>query len=166
MINTLKLRFFFPLLLLTILSGCGFKLRGTDTQLSERFQHTFFDENTAIESDFAKKIKQLLTVNGANLVTRQQANIGIHITPIKAYSRQIALSGSGAIKEYERTFSTVVTLTDLKNGIQLGSRSIETTRLVQLDDRRVLAGEEQSEITKNAAEHALAQSIIRYLESF
>lgn len=149
-----------------LMVGCGFKLRGIDTQLSDRFAQTYVSSGDSLESDFSRKIKQLIHVNGGQVVAREFAQLKVHVTPVKVYSRQIALSDSGAIKEFERTYSTVVTLVDLSNGIQLGSRQISTTRFIQLDDRRVLAGEEQSEVTENNAENALAQSVIRYLESF
>lgn len=152
--------------LLMVLAGCGFALRGTTTPLPERFAKTYFHETLVAEDALHRRVKQLIVVSGGQLVAKDNATVGVNISAVKEQSRQIALSGNGAIKEYERTFSTTVTVTEIATSIQLGSRVLSTTRNVQLDERRVLAGEEQSSVTKEVAERALAQAVIRYLKSF
>ncbi|MGY0399299.1 MAG: hypothetical protein ACWIPH_05070, partial [Ostreibacterium sp.] len=64
------------------------------------------------------------------------------------------------------TYSTQVTVIDSKNEIQLGSRVISTSRNIQLDDRYVIAGEEQLQTTHADAEKSLARSTLLFLESF
>ncbi len=163
----MHLRFILLLTALWVLSACGFQLRGTaNTQLSARFNKTYLVNALVTNDFFYQSIHQLIIANGGQIVDKQAALIAVNITPIRSSQRQIALSGNGALKEYERTFSTTVTLVDLQNNKQLGSREITTTRNIQLDDRLVLAGEEQSAIIRREAERALAQSIMRYLQSF
>lgn len=148
------------------LSGCGFALRGVSSPLPERFAKTYLQDVMVPNNRFQRRIEQLIVLGGGHSVERDVANVKISVSDITTYSRQIALSGNGAAKEYERTFSTTVTITDLTTGIQLGSRQLSTTRNIQLDDRNVLAGEEQSEVTQSAAEHALANAVYQYLKTF
>lgn len=157
----------FSVSILMFLSGCGFALRGTTTPLPTRFAKTYFHETLASEDALHRRVKQLIVVGGGQLLDdTTEATVSVAVGAVQIRSRQIALSGNGAIKEFERTYSTTVTVTEMPTGIQLGSRVLSTTRNVQLDDRRVLAGEEQSSVTKEVAERALAQAVIQYLKSF
>ncbi len=163
----MHLRFILLLTTLWVLSACGFQLRGSaNTHLSARFAKTYLVNALVTNDFFYQSIHRLIVANGGQIVDKQEALVAVNITPIRSSQRQIAISGNGALKEYERTFSTTVTLVDLSNGHQLGSREITTARNIQLDDRLVLAGEEQSAIIRREAERTLAQSIMRYLESF
>ncbi len=148
------------------LSSCGFALRGTTTPLPARFDKTYFHDTLEEQEALHRRVKQLIIVGGGHLVPKAQATVAVNVGPVSMSSRQIALSGNGAIKEFERTYSTTVTVTEVATGIQLGSRVLSTTRNVQLDDRRALAGEEQSAVTKDVAERALSQAVMQYLKSF
>lgn len=149
-----------------LLSSCGFKLRGTGIQLSAKFQKTYIDDDNINDTNFYDRIKKLIVLNGARLVDQKQAIIGVHFSPIKVSSRQIALSDNGSLKEYEKTYSTTITVIDESNDIHLGSRVITTVRNVQLDDEHVLANEEQMNTTSEDAYHTLAQSVLLYLQSY
>lgn len=149
-----------------LLAGCGFQLRGVNTQLSDDFQQTYLIESDLYDSAFQRQLKKLLVANGANLVEKTEAKIIVNTTPIETGSRQIALANNGTLKEYERTYRTTVTVIAAGSGIQLGSRTLSTMRTLQLDDSHVIAGEEQSIITQADAERTLASAAIRYLESF
>lgn len=162
------MRFFLLLncCLLMLLSGCGFALRGTTTPLPARFEKTYFHEIQHTDDTLHRRVKRLITLSGGKLVERSEASVSIALTKVEISSRQIALSGNGSVKEYERTYYTTVTVTEITTGIQLGSRVLSTKHNVQLDDRRVLAGEEQSAVTQDVAERSLAQAVMRYLKSF
>lgn len=156
-----------PLLGALLLTACGFQLRGkADASLSSRFATVYLSESLPREGFFYQRLHHLIIVNGGHPGAKETARTEVAVTPVVSKQRQIALSSSGTLKEYERTFTTVVTVTDLQSSIRLGSRKISSQKNIQLDDLAVLAGEEQSSIIRKAAERDLAQAVIRYLESF
>ncbi|MPV85206.1 LPS-assembly lipoprotein LptE [Ostreibacterium oceani] len=148
--------------------GCGFQLKGTATQLSTRFDSTYVNPiDTLKNNGLSRQLERLINVNGGKTVANiDDASIAVNITPVTTQSRQIALSSDASLKEYERIYTTTVTVTDLQSGVQLGQRQLSSTRHVQLDDRKVLAGEEQSKITQDSAERDLAYRIMHYLTAF
>lgn len=163
---TLKKTLLFSLLLGLLLGGCGFKLRGTGVQLSKKFEKTYVLENEAANSDFLARLSNMITLNGATLVSKEQSTLTIAITPIRVSARQIALSDSGAQKEYENTYTTTITVIDSKNDIELGRRELSSVHLLQLDDRLVLSDAQSSANVRKDAERDLIQSALIYLQSF
>lgn len=160
-------------LLASILTACGFHLRGLDTgKLSKQFQKTYLSEDTdkVVHTDnhspFYQSVKQLIQANGGILTDKGQSNIIVILSPITTHSRQIALANKGLLKEYERTYKATVTVIDNSNNAQLGSRVVSTVKDIQLNDNQVLASEEQTEITNKDAYQSLAQSVLLYLQSF
>lgn len=151
-----------------MLSGCGFQLRGLNSQLSKQFQKTYLieGEESNNNSQFYQSVKELIVVNGGNLSDKANANVTVVLSPITVNSRQIAIANNGLLKEYERTYQTTVTVLDSNNDVQLGRRVISTIKNIQLSDTQVLAGEEQTEITNKEAYRNLAQSVLLYLDSF
>lgn len=156
----------YSILIGLFLTACGFQPRGMNTQLSERFAKTYFTEPSNIDEQFPQQVKHLFQLNGGQLVSKTEATIAVTLSPVTEKSRQMAIANNGTLKEYERNYQVTVTLIDLSNQAQLGSRTLAVTRNIQLDESKVLANEEQSAISLKAAERSLAQSIIRYLESF
>ncbi len=152
--------------LLLSLTACGFRPRGYNKDLSERFSATYLDYLDDPEVGLGRELKRLITYNGGAVVEPENARITVAFSPISELARQVALSGDGSFKEYERTYTTLVQVTDNETGIMLGSREIRTTRYVQEDERRILASEEQLEISKKSAAKDLAAKILRYLEQF
>ncbi|MGY0400338.1 MAG: hypothetical protein ACWIPH_10580, partial [Ostreibacterium sp.] len=69
-----------------LLSGCGFQLRGVTTQLSDKFKATYVAEKRT-NSIFYQSLKQLITLNGAQLVTQDNAQITVYSSPIIISSR-------------------------------------------------------------------------------
>ncbi|PIE45254.1 MAG: hypothetical protein CSA45_03665 [Gammaproteobacteria bacterium] len=149
-----------------IVTGCGFHLRGVGDQLSSRFEKTYFSETSANNSGFSRQLKRLIALNGGHLVAKADAQLAVNVEPISVKSRQVALTSTSTLKEYEYTYATVVTVVDLTNGVQLGSRRISTSRLLQIDESSGLAGDERKTISQQEAARTLAQSVIGYLQSF
>lgn len=149
-----------------IVAGCGFQLRGTSNPLPQRFQQTYLAEDLSANEHFYRQVKQLIHLNEGRLVSQAQAKVTLFLSPITVKSRQIALAGTGTLKEYEKNYQLTVKLVETASHAQLGSREISVSRTIQIDDSKVLAGEETLEIAQKAAERSLAQSVIRYLKSF
>ncbi len=158
-------------LLITIITGCGFQLRGINTgKLPEQFQKTYLTESDNNKNNknslFYQKLKELIVTNGGNLSNEEQANVTVVLSPVTINSREIALANKGLLKEYERTYKVTVTILDTNNGVQLGSRVLTRIEDIQLSDQQVLASEEQIQITNKEAYRSLAEAAILYLQSF
>lgn len=147
-----------------LMTACGFQLRGLNHNLSQQFSAVYMQETD--NQAFQEKIKKLITANGGQLVAKDKATIALYVSPVTVSSRQISLSSSGSLKEYERTYQTKITIVNITDQTQLGSRSITNTQYLQLDDLSPQAGEEQSKISLTAAENDLAQAVMSYLSTF
>lgn len=153
-------------LVLLTLSACGFKPRGINSELSERFKATYLEYADDPEVGLGRELRRLINYNGGTVVEKDVATVTVSFTPLNDSARQVAISGDGSFKEYERTYVTLVRVTDNESGILLGSQEISAVRYVQEDDRRILASEEQREVSKRAAGKDIAGKILRYLERF
>lgn len=149
-----------------ILSGCGFQLRGTQDVLPSIFQQTYLADNSLENEQLRHQVKQQLHLNGGQIVDKKLATVSVSLSPISEDSRQVAIAGAGTLKEYERTYRVTVTVVDLNSQVQLGSRTINVVRNIQLDDSKVLAGEERSDVLRSVAERSLSQQIMQYFKSF
>jgi|GEM_PF-5168888 len=146
--------------------GCGFHLRGTQNHLSTRFLYTYLNSEMPIDSVYNRSIKALIPLNKGKLVDKKAAKVSVNVSALSTFSRQIALSKDSSLIEYENTYQLTVTITDLSNGVQLGSRKIQTTQNLQKDVRHILASQDQANINQSAAERTLAQLTIDYLAAF
>lgn len=153
-------------MVLFLTAGCGFQLRGTSNPLAQRFQQTYLAEDLSVNERFYRQIKQLIHLNKGRLVKQDQAKVTLFLSPITVTSRQLALAGAGTLKEYEKTYQLTIRVVETATQAQLGSSLLTVRRSIQVDDSKVLAGEETTEIAQKAAERSLAQSVLRYLKSF
>lgn len=156
----------FMLIVLLTLLGCGFQPRGANNELSHRFDATYLSYITDPEVGLGREVRRLITYNGGTLVEKDNATVTVSFTPISDSARQVAISGDGSFKEYERHYVTLVQVTDNETGLLLGSQEISTVRYVQEDERKILASEEQREISKKSAAKDIAGKILRYLGRF
>ncbi len=153
------------LLISLLLAGCGFHLRGLNSQLSGKFKKTYLVEDNDSNVNLNQEVASLITLNGGQLVDKSQAIIRLVISPLKVKSRQIAISGDSTLKEYEKTYRANITIINQNDGSQIGQRVVSSIQQQQYDEKNVLASDEQSEITKEAAIRDLANEIIRYLST-
>ncbi len=155
------------LMISSVISGCGFALRGTAIPLPARYSKTYFESESikGVSNSLPKQVKELLVLGGGQLVPRKDASVSIHLSDIDSQSRQIVLAGNGTTKEYERTYRVTVTVVDLKSGVQLGSRTLSSTHNIQLNDTHVLAGQDEARTVQKSAEQSLAHQILRYLKT-
>ncbi len=92
------------LFITVFLSGCGFSLRGTGESLPELFAKVYYQTSTPVNESFDSRVKHLIVLSGGKLVTRDAATVIVQAGAIGEQSRQIAVAGNGALKEYERTY--------------------------------------------------------------
>lgn len=147
-------------------SACGFKPRGMHSELSERFAATHLSYSDDPEVGLGRELKRLINYNGGKVVEADAATVTVAFSPLSESARQVAISGDGSFKEYERHYTTLVRVTDNTTGLLLGSQEISAVRYVQEDERRILASEEQREVSKRSAGKDIAGKILRYLERF
>lgn len=147
-----------------LLASCGFALRGTDVHLPARFSNIYMQTSRPITA-FAEDVKEQLRLNGANLTTQVLASVILEVGDVSTYSRQIAITGDSALREYERIYSAHVRVIEQATGQLLGERTVSTVRYIQEDERRLLASDEQANMIQTTAERVLAQRIIQYLKT-
>ncbi len=146
-----------------LLVGCGFHLRGLNSQLSDKFKKTYLVENNRSDASLNQEIASLITFNGGKLVKQSAADVRLVVSPIRVSSREIAASGDNLLKEYEKIYRVEVTIIDQNDGSQIGHRTVSSRQTQQYDEKNILASDEEGKITQNAAIRDLANEIIRYL---
>ncbi|MDG1731676.1 MAG: LPS assembly lipoprotein LptE [Thalassotalea sp.] len=92
------------LLAVSLLSGCGFKLRG-DYLLPEEFE-TLYVSSTDKHGELTRMVKQHLKVNEVNLETKGSATIPeLRILNDSLDRRTLSLFENGQVAEYELTYT-------------------------------------------------------------
>jgi LPS-assembly lipoprotein len=93
------------LLTLSLLVGCGFKLRG-DYLLSEQLK-TMYISSTDIHGELTRLVKQHLTINDVTIVKHSAANVPeLRILNDSLDRRTLSLFENGQVAEYELTYTT------------------------------------------------------------
>lgn len=164
----MKVRLFLILLMVLILSDCGFRLRG-QFELPEVMAFTYIDmrrpPNTP-PSPLATAVASALRVNGVSVTEKpEQAGARLLILNETYQRRAIAAGGQGEVREYDLNYNVNFMVT-LKDGKPLISEeNIRITRDILYDESQVLGRVEGEEITRREMVTEAAQAILRRLQA-
>ncbi len=148
------------ILLMVMLTACGFKLRGQISTLPFDAIYISAPAGHSIGSDITRAIDASTTTNVVNEIDDAQAILQI-VNP-RNERRILSLSGGGRVREFQLVFRVTMRLVDT-NGIEIiPSNEIALTRILPFLDAQILAKEAEAEMLyKNMQEDAVQQIIWR-----
>ena len=162
-----SLRIWILVLLLGMLTGCGFTLRG-QAQLPPAMAKTYIRDIRPIgapPSALANTLRQLLEASGVEVTDDPQAATAIlEIFNESTRRRTLAAGPEGDFREYTFTYSVNYRATAADTKTVLSDGNITTFRDVIYAESDVLGKQEGEQIALREMQADAAQAIIRRLE--
>jgi len=156
------------LLVLLVLGGCGFQLRGQaelPPELSRIFIQTSNPTRVTI-SPLGRALGSSLAANGVSVVdSPEQADAVLRILDENLNRRTLATGPDGSTREYALNYSVAYSLVGADDQVLLEPNRLTLTRDVLYDEADVLGRSEGEDIVLNDMISDAAYSIIRRLQS-
>lgn len=153
-------RSFIILLVVVMLTACGFKLRGQISTLPFDSIYVSAPVGHPIGSDISRAIDASTTTNIVKNIEDAKATLQI-LNP-RNERRILSLSGGGRVREFQLIFRVTMRLVDASGMEIIPSNEIALTRILPFLDAQILAKEAEAQMLfKNMQEDAVQQIIWR-----
>ena len=159
------LRLLITSLLLTLLTSCGFQLRGS-VELPAGVEPIFIGGNAA-NTTLGNSLKNQLRISGVELSEQvSQANYQLVLLEQKTDRRTTALGENATALEYQLIESLRFQLENKAGEIVLGPNRIVERRTMPNDANRVVSSTEEEKILRREMRNNLAAKVVRQLTAF
>jgi len=147
------------LLLLTMSSGCGFKLRGS-VDMPPLLQETYLESKNPF-TGMARALRVELESAGARIVeSSEQASAVLKVVKEKSQNRILSVGSTGKASEYELLEEITFELTDRNGKILVRQQSLRMVRDLVFDETELLGKVSESEQLHVQMRRSLARQII------
>jgi LPS-assembly lipoprotein len=154
-------RKFLAVLLVALLLGCGFNLRGL-SELSFKTIHLQHNRDSLI----AKDLRRSLTGSGIRVVpTAADAEMQLELMGETKDKRILSLSGSGKVREYEVIYRVDFRVREAGSELWGAPQSVELRRDFSYDDTQLLAKEGEEARLYSDMRTDASREIMRRLNS-
>lgn len=145
-------------LVLPLLAGCGFHLRG---QAQLPFEQAWVDGGGSSGS-LADSLRQTLKSQGKLSESRDGAQLRLRIVDEKRSKDILSLTGAGKVREYRLTYRLTLLVENALGEAAMSPITLELTREFTHDDTQMLATEaKESQLAQNMLQDALRQALRR-----
>ncbi len=152
------------LLLLVVLTACGFQLRG-EARLPEAMSTTWLDVPDA-NSVFVRELALRLQADGVELVDRAEAGAAVlRISRERLRSEPLTISGQARVREFVLVFELDFTLLDADGEALVPPETLRLTREYSFDEQAILAATREEEFLRADLRRAMASQLLRRLEA-
>ncbi|PCJ32328.1 MAG: hypothetical protein COA90_03500 [Gammaproteobacteria bacterium] len=150
------------LVLMLVIAGCGFHLRGTAT-LPDSLK-TMYVQGINMQRGFGLELKHTLKSNDINVLSAYQKEAAVLTILSNKFERRVLSVGSDAkVSEYQLHGTVTIKLTDGEHNVLIASDTLEAQRDYQFDKNQVLASDQEQALLRKELEQQLVQSILRRL---
>lgn len=152
-------------LMLMLLAGCGFQLRG-EASVPDELKTLYIQGVNTQQNSLGVQLKRDLKRNGIKVLEDYKEGAAIFTVLENRYQRHVLSVGSGAkVREYELEAWVVYQVTD-ENGELIGEKQrVEARRDYQFDETQILAMDEQERVLREDLNKQIVQSILRRLSA-
>jgi LPS-assembly lipoprotein len=159
----MRVRIAWTLLLVLLVSGCGFRLQGA-AQLPPGLRKVYVAATDEL-SPFAVALDRALKEAGAvSAAAPADADAVIRVTLDRTGRRVLSVSTRNIPQEYE-VFYTVEYSIEKGGNVAVPQQHIELTRSYSYNESEALAKDREEAILRNAIARDLAELVLRRLES-
>lgn len=150
-------------LVVTLLSGCGWRLQGT-ARLSPVMATTYVETDDRF-TDFNRALRESLQASGARLTSRpEDATAVVRIIKDQSGQRVLTVSARNTPEEYE-VFYMIEYSVNGRTEELIAPQKLELTRDYSYDETTVLAKQREQAILREALARDLAGLVVRRLAS-
>lgn len=159
-----KLAYTFSLLLLlSLVSGCGFALRG-DVALPDTLQPVYIASNRE-SVELRDSLERQLVINAIDVTSRRkEAKLILELKLLKEDTRSVALDNEARDAEYALFESASISLRDAEGEPLHGPRVLQQRRIIVNDPDNPVGEETESEIVRSEMLEQLSIRIAQQLE--
>ena len=150
-------------LLLLVVSGCGFQLRGTADlpPLMERTHLQMADRY----GEFGRALERTLVANGVEVVDNPERATAVLEIPTARFSRRAAaFAGTARVREFRLTLRVAFRLRDAAGDSVTDRREVVLFRDYSFDEREILAGTREEEFLRRDLQARMVDELLRRLE--
>ena len=145
------------LALMTVLSACGFQLRG---QYALPFASVFV--STPGGSVVATELKrELANIPTKLMATAKDADVQLNIIEDRRDRQILSLSGAGRVREYELKLRVSYQLVDAKGSVFIPTSEIQLSRILSYDDSHIIAKQQEEALLYQDMERDAVGQILR-----
>lgn len=160
-----SLRWLTAMLVVSMLTACGFQLRGA-ANLPGEMSTTWLKVSNPT-SAFARELELLLRGNGVQLAEGPGEGIAeLRITRERITRRALTISGDARVREFELVFELQFSLANDAGEVLLGPESLRLERDFQFDEQEILGATTEEELLRDELRRSMASALIRRLEAF
>lgn len=147
------------LLLVTVLAGCGFHLRG-DVALASVLEDTYLKSKEPY-SGISAALRNTLQSAGARLVSDPaQASAVLHVISSRSLRRVLSVGSGGKASEYELYEEVTFALEDNQGNELLPAQTLKSIRDMVFDETELLGKVAEAEDIKRQMQRNLARQIL------
>lgn len=152
-------------ILLLVLAGCGFQLRG-EASVPDALK-TMYIQGVNTQQDYlGLQLKRSLIRNGIQVLDEYQEGAAIFTVLENRYERHVlSVGGDAKVSEYELEAWVVYRVTDDKGELLGEQQRVEARRDYQFDRTQILAMDEQERVLREDLNKQIVQSILRRLSA-
>lgn len=151
------------LILVLLLSACGFHLRGYNQNGTEYNFRTLYLK-TASETPFTSELRINLELTKVTLATSPaEADLVLDIVSESTDKQIIALSGAGQVREFQLRYKVSLRAYDSKQNDWLNADEILLQRSLTFDDSQILAKEQEEAMLLQEMRSDAVQQVLRRL---
>jgi len=150
-------------LLVLLLSGCGFQLRGQASlpPEMEKTRMVIDDEYSAL----ARRVRVMLERSGVQFVPAEEASAILEIPENAVVTEVLTIADNARVREYRVTHTVKFRLTDAKGQELVGWQTLRQAREISFDEQRILASSREQEYLRQDLAETMAQLLVARLGS-
>ncbi len=159
----MKKRLLIGCLIVGLLSGCGFQLRGS-ADLPIAMEHTYLDMPDRY-GEFGRLLERSLESNGVDVVsTAEQAGAVLQISQAQFVNEAASFSGTALISEFRLTFRVRFRLLDEQGEALSSQRQVVLFRDYSFNSQEILASQREEEFLRGNLRNDMVNELLRRLE--
>lgn len=152
-------------MLLLVLAGCGFQLRG-QASVPDALKTMYIQGVNTQQNYLGLQLKRSLIRNGIQVLDEYQEGAAIFTVLENRYERHVlSVGGDAKVSEYELEAWVVYRVTDDKGELLGEQQRVEARRDYQFDRTQILAMDEQERVLREDLNKQIVQSILRRLSA-
>lgn len=152
-------------LLISLLTGCGFQLRGT-IDLPTGIE-PFYISSSNVSDPLYLELLNIFNANELRLsTTPAEANYRLVIGKQKSDRRSTSVGNDGRIAEYQLIESVSFLIKDKQGATASGPTELTERRILQNDPNRVISTESEERLIRTEMKKSLARKLTRQLSNF
>ncbi len=151
----------------TVLTGCGFQLRGTGEgpSIPEGWNQLYLAIPNP-NGEFASQFRNTLTASGATLVEVDSANYRIFVGREEFSQRNLSVNFQARASEFELTLATEFSVLDAQGNEIIPPTPSQVMKQMENDPRNVVGKAEEVRILRSEMRTELVQQIVRRIAYF